>query len=165
VFDIIHLIAGDGQWALVAFYLIAAGVLGGLAAAMFGWVDWFAIPAGTRAKRVGLLHGLGNIVVVLLFIVSWALRRGGDPAAPSGTALVLSFVAGGIALVTAWLGGELVDRLGIGVDDGAHPDSPSSLGGKPAGTREIRRPGYTGAERRVGTVPAYAGVERRGARR
>jgi uncharacterized membrane protein len=163
VFDIIHLIAGDGRWAEVAFYLIAAGVLGGLAAAMFGWVDWFAIPAGTRAKRVGLLHGLGNIVVVLLFIVSWALRRGGDPAAPSGTALVLSFVAGAIALVTGWLGGELVDRLGIGVDDGAHPDAPSSLGGKPAGTREIRRSAYSGAERRVGTVPAYAGVERRGA--
>jgi uncharacterized membrane protein len=164
VFDILYLIAGDGQWTEVAFYLIAAGVLGGLAAAMFGWVDWFAIPAGTRAKRIGLLHGLGNVVVLLLFIVSWALRRGGNAASPSSTALALSFVGGGIALLTGWLGGELVDRLGVGVDDGAHLDSPSSLRDQPAATRNLRRPGYRGAERRVGTVPAYGGADRRAAR-
>ena len=35
----------------------------------------------------------------------------------------------GIALVTAWLGGELVYRLRIGVDDIAGEDAPSSLGG------------------------------------
>jgi hypothetical protein len=31
--------------------------------------------------------------------------------------------------VTGWLGGELVDRLGVGVDDGANLDAPSSLSG------------------------------------
>jgi hypothetical protein len=34
--------------------------------------------------------------------------------------------------VTGWLGGELVDRLGVGVDRGAHLDSTSSLSGRPA---------------------------------
>lgn len=34
-----------------------------------------------------------------------------------------------IALVTGWLGGELVDRLGRGVEDGANLDAPSSLSG------------------------------------
>jgi hypothetical protein len=42
-------------------------------------------------------------------------------------ALALSFVGGGLAVVTGWLGGELVDRLGVGVDEGAHVDAPSSL--------------------------------------
>ena len=32
----------------------------------------------------------------------------------------------------AWLGGELVERLGVGVDAGAHLDAPSSLSGRPA---------------------------------
>ncbi len=32
-----------------------------------------------------------------------------------------------LAMVTGWLGGELVDRLGVGVDDGAHLDAPNSL--------------------------------------
>ena len=45
----------------------------------------------------------------------------------SDLALTLSFAAGCLALVTGWLGGELVDRLAVGVDDGAHPDAPSSL--------------------------------------
>lgn len=34
-----------------------------------------------------------------------------------------------LALVTGWLGGELVNRLGVGVDTGAHLDAPSSLSG------------------------------------
>jgi hypothetical protein len=35
-------------------------------------------------------------------------------------------------LWTGWLGGELVDRLGISVDSGAHMNAPSSLSGRPA---------------------------------
>lgn len=37
------------------------------------------------------------------------------------------FAAGACALFTGWLGGELVDRLGVGVDEGAHLDAPNSL--------------------------------------
>ena len=40
--------------------------------------------------------------------------------------MLLAFVLAG---VTAWLGGELVDRLGVGVDDGANVNAPSSLRG------------------------------------
>jgi hypothetical protein len=39
----------------------------------------------------------------------------------------LSFAGCGLALFTGWLGGELVDRLSVGVDDGAHLNAPSSL--------------------------------------
>jgi hypothetical protein len=46
---------------------------------------------------------------------------------PTGAALAASFVAFVIAGATGWLGGELVDRLGVGVDDGAHLDAPNSL--------------------------------------
>ena len=55
--------------------MIVAGVIGGLAAAPLGWIDWFAIPGGTRAKSIGLWHGVGNVVVLVLFVVSWFLRR------------------------------------------------------------------------------------------
>jgi uncharacterized membrane protein len=85
-----------------------------------------AIPSGTRAKRIGAVHGFGNVLVVLLFAASW-LMRGDDPRAPEGAALALSFVGGALALFTGWLGGELVDRLAVGVDEGAHVDAPSSL--------------------------------------
>jgi uncharacterized membrane protein len=142
VFDIVGLARGDPSWFGISFWMIAAGIIGGLLAAVFGLIDWWAIPSGTRAKAVGLWHGVGNVVVVLLFIVSWFLRRP-DPGNPGATAFTLSFIAVVLALVTGWLGGELVDRLGVGVDHGAHLNSPSSLSGRPATQqapeRDIRR--------------------------
>jgi uncharacterized membrane protein len=131
IFDVITLITTNSRWAEIAYWLIAAGIVGGLAAAPFGLIDWLAIAGGTRAKRIGLLHGGGNLVVVLLFAGSWLLRRD-NPLAPETLALVLSFAGVGLALVTGWLGGELVDRLGVGVDEGAHVNAPSSLSGRPA---------------------------------
>jgi uncharacterized membrane protein len=131
VFDIIRLATGGGTWSLVAYYMIAAGVIGGLIAAVFGLIDWLAIPGGTRAKHIGTLHGLGNVVVVTLFVVSWLLRRV-DPSSPPALALACSFAGVALALVTGWLGGELVDRLGIGVDEGANPNAPSSLSSRSA---------------------------------
>jgi hypothetical protein len=65
--------------------------------------------------------------VVGLFIVSWALRVAGNVMHPPVAAFVLDIIAVVLALVTGWLGGELVDRLGIGVSPNAHPDAPSSL--------------------------------------
>ena len=131
IFDVIHLVTGTPRWAEIAYWMIAAGIVGGLVAAPFGLIDWLGIPADTRAKRIGLIHGAGNLVVVLLFAGSWLLRRD-NPLAPEILALVLSFAGAGLALFTGWLGGELVDRLGVGVDDGAHLNAPSSLSGRPA---------------------------------
>jgi uncharacterized membrane protein len=137
IFDIIRAAGGEADLALASFYMIAAGILGGLLAAVFGLVDWLAIPAGTRAKRVGAAHGLGNVVVVVLFVVGWLLRRGRHGYLPSGLALALEVVAVVLALGTAWAGGELVERLGVGVDEGANLDAPSSLSG-PAVSRPPR---------------------------
>ena len=126
IFDILAMLLANGYWSEIAFWMIAAGVVTGLLAAPFGAIDWWAIPSGTRAKRIGALHGIGNVVVVALFGLSW-LMRADAPAAPESMALLLSFGGGLLALGTGWLGGELVDRLAIGVHDGAHPDAPSSL--------------------------------------
>ena len=125
IFDAVGL-ATTGSWHEISFWMIAAGLVTGLLAAPFGFIDWRAIPPGTRAKRVGALHGAGNVVVILLYGASW-LARMTAPARPTTLALVLAFAGGGLALVTGWLGGELVDRLAVGVDDGAHVNAPSSL--------------------------------------
>jgi uncharacterized membrane protein len=134
IFDVVHLVTGNGYWSEIAYWMIAAGVIGGLVAAPFGLLDWTKIPAGTRAKRVGLQHGVGNVVVLVLFAASWLLRRDA-PRAPETLALVLSFAGAALSAVTGWLGGELVDRLAVGVDEGAHADAPSSLSGRAATSR------------------------------
>ena len=133
IFDVVWLFTSAPPrlhvFALVAFWMIAAGIAGGLVASPFGLIDWLAIPQGTRAKSVGLLHGVGNLVVLVLFAASLWLRYGSPLPAhqPPTLALVLSFAGFALAGLTGWLGGELVDRLGVGVDDGAHLNAPNSL--------------------------------------
>jgi uncharacterized membrane protein len=127
IFDVLYLITDRSGLAAAAAYMIAAGVVGGVVAAVFGLLDWLAIPGGSRAKRVGALHGLGNVIVVGLFAVSWLIRWGDAAWEPNVLALVFSFAGVALAGVTGWLGGELVERLGVGVDDGAGINAPSSL--------------------------------------
>ena len=136
IFDVIYLAWGNPAMATVAYWMIIAGIIGGIIAAPFGLIDYLAIPQGTRARSVGLVHGLGNVVVLLLFAASLWLRYSTSTAAvayaPGTLALVLSFAGFGLAGITGWLGGELVDRLSVGVDDGAHLNAPNSLSGRPA---------------------------------
>ncbi len=138
VFDLVYIATGKPLMAIVAHYMIAAGIVGGLLAAPFGWIDWSGIPKGTRAKAVGLVHGLGNLTLVLLFIGSWFLRRPA-PEAPGMLAHALGFVGAAMSLVTAWLGGELVDRLGVGVYEDAGLNAPSSLHAGSQPMREVVR--------------------------
>jgi uncharacterized membrane protein len=127
IFDLIYLATNNGRWADVSYWMIAAGIVGGLVAAVFGLLDWTKIPTGTRAKKVGTVHGLGNVLVVGLFAASWLLR-GGLPTAPGTAALACSFAGGGLALLTGWLGGELVTQHAVGVNANAGVDAPSSVG-------------------------------------
>lgn len=133
IFDMVYLIWGNPTMVTVSYWMIIAGIIGGIVAAPFGLIDWLAIPQGTRAKSVGLLHGGGNVVVLLLFIASWWLRyRNAETIVaylPTTLALALSFAGFLLAGGTGWLGGELVDRLSVGVDDGANLNAASSLSG------------------------------------
>ena len=166
VFDVIFLVTDNPTWTLAAYYMIGAGVVAGLAAAVPGAVDWLGIPGGTRAKRIGLIHGLGNVLVVALFGLSWYMRQA-NPAEPPTGAVVSGLIGAGLAVFTGWLGGELVGRLGVGVDDGAHLNAPSSLTRMPAAMgsaaefRSALSHGFMGQERRQFPQAAYAGVERR----
>lgn len=125
-FDALQFGRGGRRRAQAGYYMLAAGVTTGVAAAVPGVIDFLGIPWRTRAKRVGLLHGLGNLAVTGLFAASWAARRH-HPEKPSGGAIALSVAGTALGLVTAWLGGELVDRLAVGVYEDANLDASSSL--------------------------------------
>ncbi|MGC5329147.1 DUF2231 domain-containing protein [Micromonospora sp. DT62] len=133
IFDILYLITDRAGFQISAAYTIGAGVIGGLLAAVFGFTDWRAIPSGTRAKRVGAIHGMGNVVVLLLFAVSWLARASATNWEPNALALICSFAGILLSGMTAWLGGELVERLGIGVSDNAGVNAPSSLSRRSTG--------------------------------
>jgi len=135
VLDALHYWRGTTLFAAISYYNIGGGIIGGLLAAVFGLRDWLAIPAGTRAKRIGLFHGASNVVVVLLFSAVWLARTALPDQAATPLLFAIEGLAIALAMVAGWLGGELVDRLGVGVDDGAHLNSPNSLSGRPASGR------------------------------
>src|SRR5574339_963598 len=110
IFDLVYFATDEGVFAAVSYWMMVAGIAGGLLAAPFGFIDFLGIPRGTRARRVGALHGGGNLVVTLLFAASvWIRTESGAP--PPDSAYACSFAGAILALFTAWLGGELVDRL------------------------------------------------------
>ena len=125
-FDLIGAARRNRDLLRTSHYMLGAGLITATGTAVPGAVDYFSIPQNTRARRIGLLHGIGNLIVAGLFTASWATRRR-RPQRPPRAALILSATGAGLALVTEWLGGELVDRLGIGVHEGADVNAPSSL--------------------------------------
>lgn len=125
--DLIFLWRHNPHWSHISYWLIAGGVLSGLVAAVFGFADWWGLDSGTRAKRLGVWHLVVNVTMVLLFAISWWMRRPA-PDAPTSLAICLGIAA----LVGGWLGGEMVYRLGVGVDTDARVDSPNSLSGRSA---------------------------------
>ena len=154
IFDVVHLVTDDLQFATVSFFMAVLAVAGGIAAAATGAVDFKNIPKGTRAKRVGLVHAIGNDIVIALFAVSAFLRYRADDYEPSTLALALTFAGAALSFVTGWLGGELVERLGVGVDSDAHLDASSSLTAGPFVRMDLNSP----ARREEGAVEGQTRV-------
>jgi len=105
---------------------------GGLLAAVFGLIDWLAIPAGTRAKRIGLFHALSNVLAILGFALAFWMRYANRELAATPGIFGLEVVALVLGAVGGWLGGELVDRLGVGVDSNANLNAPNSMSSRPS---------------------------------
>jgi uncharacterized membrane protein len=122
VFDFVSRAGDDAAtFAEGAYWLVGIGIVGALAAAIFGFLDLLAIPTGTRAFRTALVHMALNLTVVALFAVGFALRRSRIDE-PGGTAigvLGLSVVAIALLGASGWLGGMLTYRYGVRVVDDA----------------------------------------------
>ena len=121
VFDIVSRSASEPEvFVKGAFWLIGFGILGALAAALFGFMDLLVIPRGTPAFRTGMTHMTLNLITVVLFGISFGLRRDELETAPSSVAaVVVSAVALGLLAVSGWLGGRLAYRFGVRVVDEA----------------------------------------------
>jgi len=120
VFDIASKLSGSPQFlALGSMWLIAVGVVGAVAAAMAGFLDLLAIPSGTPAHRVGLLHMTLNLLVTASYLGNFLWRHAGEgPQGAVGTGqLVLSAVSLAVLAVSGYLGGMLAYRYGVRVAD------------------------------------------------
>ena len=114
---ILDLVGGeDGERA--ADRLVAVGILAAGPTAVTGASDWAELRGGTR--RIGSMHAIGNTTALVLHSLSWAARKRG--ARRRGVAL--SMLGYGLAGFSAFLGGDLSFRLGVGVNQTAFEDVP-----------------------------------------
>jgi len=116
--DIIAAFAADPtSWKTVALYAMIGGIIGALLAAVFGLIDLLSLPA--RIRSTALAHMGINLTIVVLFVIdAWLRLSGSDP-------VWLSVVAILLLLVSGWLGGKMVYRLGVAVDtESAGVDTP-----------------------------------------
>jgi len=124
--DLVFWGTGDGFWSRASWWLLAAGVVMGVLAAVFGLIDFLTI-ARARQGSTGWVHFLGNLLAVALALVNVLLRLGDAAAAVLPGGLILSFVTVGILLITGWIGGELAYRFKIGViEEEAPATAPQS---------------------------------------
>ena len=122
VFDVASRFVSDpGVLAQGSMWLIGLGVLGALAAATVGFLDFLGLPRRTPAYRVGLLHMSLNLAVTAAYAVNFAWRMGeqGRSEAVGLPMLVLSVLSIAVLTVSGYLGGKLAYHYGVRVADEA----------------------------------------------
>ena len=114
--DLAYQATPDAFWLTATLYLLGAGVMMALVAAVFGFIDFLG-DARIRALTVAWGHMLGNLILVLLQAVNWYRRYDMGEAAIPNLGISLSVLAVLVMLVTGWLGWEMVYRKHVAVAD------------------------------------------------
>lgn len=122
--DVLFYFNRNSSLLLISKFMIAAGILGGLAAAIPGIIDWLAIK-DREAKKVANWHARLNIAALIIFAVSLYLRtHAGSPKVNLHLTIpfLLSLVGVILISISGYLGGDLVFRYGIG--SSPKPEAP-----------------------------------------
>lgn len=120
--DAAAMATGDRFWRRAARWLLLGGIVSGAAASAVGLVDYVAVPE-VRRHAGAHVHAGGNVLALMLAGLNLARRPADDEDGPEPVDLGLSLATVALLGVTAWLGGELSYRHGVGV---IADDSPTA---------------------------------------
>jgi uncharacterized membrane protein len=104
----------DPFWFRASEYLLGAGIIMALLAAVMGFTDFLG-DARIRALPIAWVHFLGNLLVVAIEALNWYRRFSNGSVDTFGIAL--SVIAVLLMLVTGWLGWEMVYRRRVAIAD------------------------------------------------
>lgn len=112
--DAAYWFLGDTFWARASYWLILAGFIVAIAAAITGMLDFLRIER-VRKRTAGWAHMVLNVGALVLTIVNLAIRWNNpvSPILPWG--LILSLVVATLIGISGWYGGELIYRHKIAV--------------------------------------------------
>lgn len=129
--DVLYFFSRNGSLLLVAKFTLAAGIVGGVLAAIPGIIDWLEIK-DKEVKRVADWHARLNIIALLIFAASLYLRMNRGGAALFNHSMkvpfILSFLGVILIAISGWLGGDLAYKHGVGV--APQHDSPEEEAAK-----------------------------------
>ena len=116
VTDVMYLTTQEGGWATASNWLLGVGLVTAALAAAAGLADY---AGDDRVRKIGAAtrHMIANIVVVTLEAVNLVVRLTGDAGSIGGLGIWLSLASVVILAYSGWLGGELVYRHRVGVQE------------------------------------------------
>ena len=124
--DITARLTDDPFWRRAGRWLLLGGLTSGLAASAVGLIDYLAIKQ-VRQLPSGHVHAGGNALAMGLTAVNLLRRPKDDSRAPDAMDVGLSLATVALLGATAWLGGELSYRHGVGVVADDSPTATQSL--------------------------------------
>jgi uncharacterized membrane protein len=114
--DLAAKVTHDPFWFRMSVVLIAMGTITGLAASIFGTIDYYTIVMTPRARRMARLHAVGSLCTLVIFPLALLLRLSDHASLPG----VIWTATGAVALFLAgYWGSELVMKHGIGIPNSA----------------------------------------------
>jgi uncharacterized membrane protein len=123
--DVAHVMTSDAFWYRFSYFCIAIGLIFAILAAIFGLIEYFGVNMSARGRKLATWHARLNVAVVLLYAVSFWMRRG-DAALQTGRwplAMGLATVAIVLLGVSGWLGGNLSYLHKVGVVEDKDPEA------------------------------------------
>jgi nitrite reductase/ring-hydroxylating ferredoxin subunit/uncharacterized membrane protein len=112
-FRVAAAMSGNDDLKTVSKYLVPAGLVAGLVAAVPGLIDYLgSVPPQSSAKQRATKHALLNVTSLALFAAGWLAGRKRDNALP----LALHSIGTATLCAGGWMGGTLAYRNQIGVD-------------------------------------------------
>jgi len=131
VTDILFLNSGDRGFAVASQWLIGFGIGTALLAATFGLIDFMG---DDRIRRLGVAiqHMIANVTAVAVSVVNFAVRLN-DPTDVGSLGVYLSAAVVLILLYSGWLGGHMVYRHRVAVQE-----TPDHYSGSEASGRDSR---------------------------
>ena len=119
VADVIYLWRGNPVWRdYVAFFALLGGIIGAAVAAVPGLIDWLSLTDKAVVKLANW-HARLNVIALLIFAASFYLRTTSGSGVVSNSytiAIALSVLGVVLITVSGWLGGEMVFKHGVAVD-------------------------------------------------
>ncbi len=118
--DIAFVSTDNRFWAEASYWLLIAGIVTALVAAVPGLIDFVTIDR-VRNLWISWTHMIANLVVVGLALLNVGVRLDDPAAGVQGWGLWLSGLQTLLLLFSGWLGGEMAYRYRIGA---IQDDSP-----------------------------------------